>query len=265
MTSVCVTQPTLWPHVHLLARALSVDDLILLTSAQFSRRTKVGDNTFSTRQNSCRIVSPNGPLALVVPIRGSDRKPIIETIVANDGWQVRHLRSIELALGRAPYFDEIYPDVERILQAAAEVPNLGSLTSATWTWALGRLSGREDSFPLNRQICELETARISPLRHIFHDTDLCYDRTGDGSDWMLQLAKARQADVYVAGATAAEQYLDREAFAAAGIRVEVHRALFEPWPQRAKVDSFESDVSILDLAANVGWDQARERLLHSLT
>lgn len=249
MTTLCATQPTLFPPVHLLSRALASDHLVLLTTAQFSRRTQSNGRSFLTWQNACRIVAPSGPMILVAPT-GESRLPLDRTSTVR-GWPQRFQRSIQMALGKAPHYHEIVGDVHRLLDQG-DCYTLGGLNLVTWLWALGRLHGLAWPYCINR---DAVAAAAGLSVHV--DGQLAPVHR-PGSAWMLDLCLAARADRYVAGATAAGEYLDTSSFAEAGVDVVVHRFDPEPWPQRA--EGFEPDVCILDLVAAVGWDGARERL-----
>lgn len=61
-----------------------------------------------TWRNRCRILSANGPLDLVVPVRrkGRTRTPIKDVRIAyDDPWPSLHWRSITSAYRTAPYFE----------------------------------------------------------------------------------------------------------------------------------------------------------------
>ncbi len=61
-----------------------------------------------TWRNRCRILSANGPLDLVVPVRrkGRTRKPMKDVRIAyDDPWPSLHWRSIASAYRTAPYFE----------------------------------------------------------------------------------------------------------------------------------------------------------------
>lgn len=72
-----------------------------------------------THRNRTYILSANGVLPLIVPIkRFKDVSlPISETeICYQTNWQTNHLRAISSAYGKSSYFEYYYYDIEKILK-----------------------------------------------------------------------------------------------------------------------------------------------------
>jgi hypothetical protein len=260
MTSVCATQPTYFPHLHLLARAMSSDTLVLLGEAQFTRKTQTSHGAFPTRQASCTIVAKNGPIELTVPVH-KGRNKIDDTEVVLDGWIKRQRLAVRHAYGQAPHGAEVIDDVDDLLDVFGSFGGtLGQLDRFTWLWALGRLAGMTDRRHMASQhLVAKACSAVCQLSRIERDIDVQPAHVDRGSAWMLAIARSVGADEYVAGVTAATNYLEPQMFEAAGVTIRVHSFAPRPYAQRTR--TFEPDVSILDLAANVGWTSARDVLL----
>ena len=72
-----------------------------------------------THRNRCYILSANGVLPLIVPVkRFKDVSlPIAETeICYKTNWQTNHLRAIASAYGKSSYFEYYYYHIENILK-----------------------------------------------------------------------------------------------------------------------------------------------------
>lgn len=99
--NVAIMQPTYLPWIGYLAMIDRVDRFVYLDSVQFARRSW---------QQRNRILSGDGELMLSVPVfsKGMRDQKIAETRVDwLSGFAKKHLKSIETAYRRAPFF-EIY-------------------------------------------------------------------------------------------------------------------------------------------------------------
>lgn len=70
-----------------------------------------------TIRSRCEILGANGRLKLTIPVSHNDRREIpiaAVTIANNEAWQRQHLKSIESAYGKSPYF-EFYEDDLRVI------------------------------------------------------------------------------------------------------------------------------------------------------
>ncbi len=241
--SVTVTQPRYLPPAWWLARACGVDALVLLDGAQFSRRTRIGGVSMSTGQADCDL---DGGAKLTIPV-GSRRERICSTPVVEDGWREKHMRTLHHHYGKAPRWSALASDLESLLSPGLWAETLGILTERTVLWALARLSGL-DTHPWDLQRAEVAEACSSWCKLSSITTDADHTSGGlTGSAWMLAIAKSAGATTYVAGRTAVEHYLDLEAFAAAGVAVEVS----PPGPA----------APIVELLANLEPARARAALL----
>jgi hypothetical protein len=72
--------------------------------------------------NQVSIAGPNGETLLSIPLQGGRQQqlPVSEVLVLqNSNWQRQHLSAIQSAYGRAPYFDELWPQIETIYKTMA--------------------------------------------------------------------------------------------------------------------------------------------------
>ncbi|HIE15431.1 MAG TPA: hypothetical protein EYP69_00740 [Bacteroidales bacterium] len=69
-------------------------------------------------RNRCHILSPNGKIALSVPIKKSNKHktPLCEIEIDYEtNWIHNHIKAIETTYYPTPFFEIIYPDILRIL------------------------------------------------------------------------------------------------------------------------------------------------------
>lgn len=211
---VCVYQPGYFQPLHYYARAYSCDVFVLLCAAQVNR--KVG-------QNKAKIKGKHFVYELKVPLSGGHRQPLSTTIPDYaSGWVRRHIETIQHAYGKAKNFKATSAYVESMLRSA-------------------RAHGLS--------LCSIGLSQAS---HILRSTGwqgqlikLVRNEYGlEGSDWMLDIAESFGATTYVCGRVAYEEYLDRDAFAQAGIALEVQDWKCPEYTQFG--DTFEPNLSVLD-------------------
>lgn len=247
-------QPHYFPRLYYVARALSAETVVLLETAQFTRRSPAAGTSLPSWQAHTLIKSPQGSLRLTIPVSDS-RERICDTRIADHAALATHAASFRHAYGSAPFGGPVLDDIDELL--AFPWPTLGTLTAATFVWALGRLGGLDcPVLAINRGEAVLACSRFSKLRTVVTDFELGV--RGSGSGWMLDICKAAGATTYVCGQPAAEAYLDRAAFAEAGIDISVQDWRCPVYEQRWP--PFVPNLSIVDLAANVGWRRARDLL-----
>lgn len=76
-----------------------------------------------TYRNRCYIDSPNGALALSVPIvHGSSKKIKDIQISYRQNWVSEHLQALDTAYGKAPFYEVLRPELKNILQQ--QIPTL---------------------------------------------------------------------------------------------------------------------------------------------
>lgn len=59
-----------------------------------------------TYRNRCMILSANGPLALVIPVKNRSHVAVCDLLIENDfAWQKRHWEALRSAYNSSPYFE----------------------------------------------------------------------------------------------------------------------------------------------------------------
>lgn len=206
------------------------DAFVILDSVQFTRRD------WRTRN---RIKTPTGPLWLSIPVRqkGNYHAPIDSIEIADADWAQKHLRGIAANYRRAPFFDSVFPALESAYRAAAAEPSLSTANRGLTAALCGLL---DIQTPLSR------------------DVDLIGRETLDALDptaRLVELAAAAGATSYLSGPSA-RSYLDEDAFAARGMRVEwMDYGGLHDYPQLW--GPFDPALSVIDALLNLGPAGAR--------
>lgn len=218
MSRVAIHQPEYFPWPGLLAKARSADVFVLLDNVQFDR---------SSLQHRSKVAGANGVHWLTIPFVHRFPQRIDEVTFVDDRWRVKHWKSLVADYGRArgwksaaahlePFFARGF---ERVVDAAAA--SLDLLFAA---------------FGVTTQV-----VRASQL-----------SATGEKSALVLALCRELGATTYVSGRTGAT-YLDRPAFAAAGVQVEVQSYRPASYARVHALSEEESrGLSALDAWAHLG-------------
>ena len=183
-------------------------------------------------ENRNKIKTANGPQWLTVPIqmKGHTSRPAREVLICNDSsWARKHLRSIELAYQKAPYFDLYFPSLKEIY--AREWTTLVGLNTALLKFFLNALDIR----------VELVTASEQGFK-------------GSKSDLVLDMCKSLGATEYIFGAQG-KDYADVQAFEDAGIKV--HFQDFRHPVYNQLHGEFVPNMSAIDLLMNCGPEFSR--------
>lgn len=108
-------QPYLFPYIGYFQLMASVDKFVLLDDVNFINRGWINRN---------RILANSKECLFTVPLRGASQNKLIREIEISVElhWKHKLLKTIAQSYSRAPYYDAVYPVVERIINC--EIPNL---------------------------------------------------------------------------------------------------------------------------------------------
>jgi hypothetical protein len=183
---VAIHQPQYLPWLGYLAKCAAADVFVFLDTVQYEK---------NGWQNRNRIKTADGAKWLTIPVHARLGTPISDvTVDTGQPWQQRHLRSIEHAYGRAPYWAA---HQDRLKAFYAEpAPRLAPAAAASATW-LARAAGI-------RTPCRLASTLAAD--------------DPDPTGRLVAICRELGADTYLAGGHGA-RYMDAKRFADAGIRV----------------------------------------------
>jgi WbqC-like protein family len=144
--------------------------------------------------NRNKIKTHNGAIWLSVPVESKDHfeKCVGEIRIMQNGWQRKHIKSIQHAYQRAPYFGDYGPELESILLRESH----------------------ETLSALNLEILRFLLRALAIETHIVKASD--YEFQGTKSDLVLDMCRQLKADVYVFGSQG-RGYADVAKFQAAGV------------------------------------------------
>ena len=221
---VAIHQPLYFPWLGYLDRMAKSDLFVVLDHVQFERRNY---------QNRASILLEGEPRWLTVPvIQVSQKETIIEKGVDNSAegsrqWGPNHYKTLRYAYRKAPYFESYAPRLREILEARWD--RLLDLDLATMEFL--------------REALEIRT----PIR-------LSSQMNPDGarSELLLNICRTvGPGSTFLGGMGGSRNYLDKDAFANAGIGVQWQELNHPVYPQCGG-GPFKPGQTALDLLFNVG-------------
>jgi hypothetical protein len=218
---VAINQPCYLPWRGFFSLMKAADVFVFYDDVQFTSNTS---RSFAAR---VQIKTAAGCRWLTVPVRKSGHfgQRINEVVIAEDGrWRARHCESVRQALRGAPFAASVEPVLAAVGDEARQ--RLCALTVDT-TRQLAAMLGIERRTLLSSEM----------------------GVGGAGSERVLAICRALGGTRYVTGRGALD-YLEHEAFDAAGIAVEYMDYDLTPYPQLH--GDFEPYVTVLDVLANTG-------------
>lgn len=229
-----IHQPNVLPHLGFFAKAMQADVLVLLDDVPFSR----GSYT-----NRVRVMGPKGPTWLTVPVQ----HPC-------SGVAIRDVRVASVA-----GWNEAIRTLARIYDFAwgGDVTRAPVASICAWLDVCGGSLHAANANLIRHLMDEL----VGPVPTILASSARSAPEPSTAG--LIQLCKAVGADVYVEGN--GYDYLDRTAFAVAGIHVERAQFRHPEYPQRRPAGmEFVPGLSIVDVLANVGVEETRRLLGESI-
>lgn len=217
---VVISQSMYFPWVGFLEQISLADIYVRYDDVQFSK------GSFTNR---VQIKTSSGIRWLTVPLENRRLgQRINEVNFSSDlKWRKTHLQNLAAAYRPAPYFDEMIGLAESVIMQS-EHKDLGALAFAS-TASLAEYYGL-----------------FGKARAINIDD---FSVPGTGSSRVLEIVRMLGGTRYITG-HGARNYLDHEAFEAAGIEVRYIRYSCTPYEQLD--GSFTPFVTALDLVANLG-------------
>lgn len=211
-------QPVYLPWLGFFNKIASADlfcyfDIVQYQKKDYNNRNKIKTNT--------------GALWLSVPVESKDHfeKNVGTIKILQDGWQKKHIKTIELQYKKAPYFKKYFDQIAQTLTEHS-------------TGSLGELN-----LAMLRQFNEILGIK-TPIVIASE-----YDFKGIKSDLVLDMCKTLGAKKYIFGIQG-ENYADVDSFVAEGISPIFQNYRHPVYPQLH--GEFTPNLSVIDLIFNVG-------------
>jgi hypothetical protein len=212
-----IHQPNFLPWPGYFYKIANVDEFVFLDNVDI----EIGGSKAITHRT--KINSQNGASWLSNPIQKSQSKIISELTYVHSDWKEKNLKTIFLNYKKAPYFNEVFPLVEKIF--TFESNNLSDFNINSISVICNYL-GIKTNF-----------SKASELNLI--DTD----RNGR----IIEICKSRNCEVYFSG-KGAVNYHDESLFEAHGVTIKYTD--FSPKTYIQIHGEFVPGLSIIDLLFN---------------
>jgi hypothetical protein len=216
---VSIAQPAYWMWAGLVERIDRSDLHVVLDNVPHSHGSFTNRNGIRTRE---------GRQWLTVPIlsRGdAAQKPIAELRIGSGDWRHKHLRSLEHAYARAPFFADYRTGLGALF--ARDYGTIAEVCAATTRFTL-------DAFGVATKLVRASDVGATKRK----------------SELVLEICEAVGARTYLSGPFGRD-YLDRDAFRAAGITIVFNDFHSPDYPQ-AQPGPFEPNLAAIDLLFNCG-------------
>lgn len=217
ITILSAHQPVYLPWLGLFHKIALSDIFCVFDIVQYQRKD------FNNRN---KINTPREPIWLTVPVKSSGRfDTVISNIeIINNGWQKKHLKSIEINYKKAPYFEENFDGLKKILSTHYQY--LIDLNFDVLVYLL--------------KLLDIKTKIIKASDHSF---------IGTKSDLVLDMCAKLNADVYVFGEQG-RNYADIDSFNDKNITLYFQSYNHPVYKQN--FGEFKPFLSVLDLIFNEG-------------
>ena len=230
MKVVAIHQPEYLPWLGFFKKMMNVELFVFLDDVQFRKKGW---------QNRNRIRINDGTTLLSIPVHTHSYPKINEVTIDNEkNWSIRHKKSILYNYAKAPYFDEIKDFIESIFEKKFQY-----------------------LVDLNTEIIKFIMNELEIKSKIVFSSEL--EISKKGSDRVLDICKAVDADHYITGTFWAESNLRVEEFKKSNIDVEFQK--FQHPIYKQIHGEFIPEMSIIDLLFNEGRKEAKKILQNSIS
>jgi len=230
---VSIHQPSYFPWLGLLDKINKSDIFVVLDTVQLN------DNAFQSRNIFLNHTGKVQYLTIPVQKKEYRKKMMRELRVIDERWQKKHNGFMIRNYKKHPFFDEIYPFIEKVYTKKYEF-----LIDVL----LDSMFACNDIFGINPKILLASELEV--------DNSLVKD------DLLIALLEKCQAATYLSG-TGAKSYQDENKFIEHNIEL-VYQSFTHPSYNQKNASTFETGLSALDVAFNLGIDSARKVLKESL-
>jgi len=216
-----IHQPQTFPWLGYFAKILQSDSFIFLDDVQFKK---------NEWQNRNRIKTSSGWQWITIPVIHNFGQTVAEVqINPKVNWRHKHLQSLRTCYGKAPFFSEVFAEIESLYERKWD--SLAEFNMATVEWCLQKLGIQTAVSVSSRIEIPADPAAISP------------------EERLILLTQAVGADTYLSG-SGGHDYLEKTAFPAQNIELIFQQYEHPVYPQL--YGDFISHLSILDLLFNHG-------------
>lgn len=221
---LAVMQPYLFPYIGYYHLIQAVDLFLIYDDVAYIKRGFVNRNS---------ILSPSGSAKFTVPVLGASQNKLFSDLeFSKDVDKV--LKTIEYSYSRAPYFENVFPIVQKTLKFPDR--SIASVCKKGFEAVFSYLN----------------------IEKVFRKTsEIEYDRSLNARDRLIELCNIFGADQYI-NAPGGRKLYKKQDFAKAGIDLKFVESLAVEYRQTGK--SFIPNLSIIDVLMNCSPEEVRSLL-----
>ena len=218
--TIAIHQPNFMPWAGYFYKIAKADKFVLLDNAQFSK------NSYINRSQ----ILVNGKIKwLTVPARPKLGTSIDQVMVGDKNWKIRHIEVLKNAYAKAPYFNEIFPQLACAYENIIST-NLHEINIHFIRWFLKNLNIQTE---------------------ILKASEMLMPNSFGQTDRLVGIATELGAGVYLSG-NGAIKYLDIKRFDQCDIELKFSSFYPAKYPQ--EIETFIPGLSVLDVILNIGWE-----------
>ncbi|MBU4217088.1 WbqC family protein [Candidatus Parcubacteria bacterium] len=215
-----IHQPNFLPYLGFFNKFKQADVFVLYDTAQYSK------NDYHNR-NQIKVGDQGAWITIPVSIHLGDL--ILEAKIANRDFVKKHLGLIQQTYRKAPFFKEIYADLEKIYLDE----NLAKLTD------------------INTALLKMIFKKFDPAKKIISSSELSIDRAKKSTDGIIEICRSVGCDTYISGG-GARSYLDEARCEKEGLKIIWQKFNHPVYTQFGK--EFVPNLSIIDGLFHLGYE-----------
>ena len=247
---LAIMQPYFFPYLGYYQGIAAVDKYMLYDNLAYIKEGWMNKNRLLT--------IPGKPAYIIVHVKDkSSHKRINEIELADSKpWPRKMLNTILLNYKKAPFFDEVYPVVERVI--TSKVKLLTELNARSIIDVSRYLNITTEITTDTSKYSHLEETLVNSALAIsqrFPSIKLCNPEKKVIR--VIEICRAEGAEVFV-NAIGGQALYDKEEFTRHGIELLFLQTQDHFYPQ--STDAFHPNLSIIDVLMNCGRDGTRELL-----
>ena len=219
-------QPEFLPWLGYISKASMGDVFFILDTVQFQKEVVAN-------RNKIRIKNEQGWKWLTIPVEDAKSKIMNLSevkISKSEDWKKKHLQSLKFSYGKAPYFKQIFDEIENIYDSSSDEKLID--------FVIKFISYSFDKFKI-----DIPVYRTSELQKEG------YDVSGSKSNMILNLCKIVDAKLFVFGQHGKE-YIEKEKFYEKNIKFTFQDFKHPKYDQIQ--GKFLPEMSCIDLLFNYG-------------
>ena len=218
-------QPQYFPYLGIFNKIIQSDIFLFVDETKFV--SKVWHNRTIIKDKKDKI------FYLTIPVTFNNGQIIKDIKVVNNNWKIKHLKSIKNIYGSSPFYNELFPLIEKVI-----LQNSNYLVD----YSLQSMNLILDKISYNKKnIFVQSTEKI----------------VGNKNELIVNITKNFNSNSYLSG-EGGKNYVDEKYLAKNGIRHRFNNFEHPKYNQLGQV--FIKDLSVIDCIFNVGFDKFKKIL-----